>query len=259
MVVVALVTVKDCAEASPRLDVAVAVMEVNIGLAESVICVDVPISTFCPPLIFKLEPTVKEANVEVPVPPRATESCPLQPKVKTWFKIDPVMFVSFTVPCTTLGFSRSAASVPVKYGVKVWTPLAEEIFKPMLVSLPVAKVCTGLVRPFKEVIALAAIAQEAHSRPLAEVDEAIKHNPLLPTAWMPSVPLPVPAIRPPLEIAEASKPRPPDAKASGWVKFRLAIVAVAKVEVPKTSIVPATAKVEFGVFVPIPSRVVDAS
>ena len=57
------------AVAVPKEEVAVAVMEVKEGLADIVICVDVPIKTFCPPVIFKLEPTVKEAKVLVPVPP----------------------------------------------------------------------------------------------------------------------------------------------------------------------------------------------
>ena len=57
------------AVAVPKDEVAVAVMEVKDGLAERVICVDVPIRTFCPPLMFKLLPTVKDPSVVVPMPP----------------------------------------------------------------------------------------------------------------------------------------------------------------------------------------------
>ena len=57
------------AVAVPKEEVAVAVMEVNDGLLDIVIWVEVPMSTFCPPLMLKLLPTVKEAKVLVPVPP----------------------------------------------------------------------------------------------------------------------------------------------------------------------------------------------
>ena len=63
------VTARAEAEADPKEEVAVAVMEVNDGLLDIVIWVEVPMSTFCPPLMFKLLPTVKEAKVLVPVPP----------------------------------------------------------------------------------------------------------------------------------------------------------------------------------------------
>ena len=61
--------IKLVAVAVPKEEVAVAVMEVNDGLLDIVIWVEVPMSTFCPPLMFKLLPTVKEAKVLVPVPP----------------------------------------------------------------------------------------------------------------------------------------------------------------------------------------------
>ena len=57
-----------------------------------------PIKTFCPPEIERLEPTVIEANVFVPVPPLKTDNWPLNPKVKTWFRILPVMLVSLVIP-----------------------------------------------------------------------------------------------------------------------------------------------------------------
>ena len=63
------------AVAVPKEEVAVAVMEVNDGLADKVIWVEVPIKTFCPPVMLRLEPpAVKEARVLVPVPPLATDS-----------------------------------------------------------------------------------------------------------------------------------------------------------------------------------------
>ena len=88
-------------------------------------------------------------------------------------------------------------SCPVKPGVKVCVPPADEIFKVMLTSVPVAKVWTGLVNPLSEVMALAARAQEFQARPLGAVDEASKHKPFEPADRMPSVPLPVPVISPP--------------------------------------------------------------
>ena len=79
------------AVAVPKDEVAVAVMDVKDGLADNVIWVDVPIKTFCPPLMFKLEPTVKLPNVVVPMPPLVVPRTPLtslEPKamapLKSW-------------------------------------------------------------------------------------------------------------------------------------------------------------------------------
>ena len=69
-------------EADPKDEVAVAVMEVNDGLADNVICVEVPIKTFCPPLMFKFGPTVKLAKVLVPRPPFETGITPVMAMVE---------------------------------------------------------------------------------------------------------------------------------------------------------------------------------
>lgn len=45
-------------------------------LAPRLICVEVPISTFCPPLMDRLEPTVREPKVVVPMPPKPTPKTP---------------------------------------------------------------------------------------------------------------------------------------------------------------------------------------
>src|SRR5581483_7974570 len=71
-----LLRVKEVAEALPKDEVAVAMMEVNDGLAEIVIWVEVPTKTFWPPAIFKLAPTVRLARVLVPMPPRTTGKTP---------------------------------------------------------------------------------------------------------------------------------------------------------------------------------------
>ena len=60
-----------------------------------------------------------EGTDDVAVPPLATESWPVKPKVKFWEEIDPVIFVSLVMACTTLELSRPAARVPVKPGIKV--------------------------------------------------------------------------------------------------------------------------------------------
>lgn len=80
-------------EADPKDEVAVAVMEVKEGLFDNVICVEVPIKTFCPPLMDRLEPTVKLAKVEVPIPPFETGMTPVMAMVEVpeiWMLPEPV-------------------------------------------------------------------------------------------------------------------------------------------------------------------------
>lgn len=89
------VTVRAEAEADPKDEVAVAVMEVNEGLADILIWVDVPIKTFCPPLMLKFVPTVKEARVLVPVPPFNTGRTPLTLAVKS---MEPANMALVTLP-----------------------------------------------------------------------------------------------------------------------------------------------------------------
>jgi len=55
----------------------------KVGEVEMVIWVEVPINTFCPPVMERLEPTVKEPRVVVPVPPLSAAKTPdtsLEPK-----------------------------------------------------------------------------------------------------------------------------------------------------------------------------------
>lgn len=64
--------------------VAVTVKVVKVGVLVKVIWVEVPINTFCPPLMERLEDdTVKDPRVVVPMPPLVTPSTPdtsLDPK-----------------------------------------------------------------------------------------------------------------------------------------------------------------------------------
>jgi hypothetical protein len=92
---------------------------------------------------------------------------------------------------------------------KLWAEPEEvtSILKPTEVE--VVKVWAAAVKPFREVMAPEASAQFDQATPEAEVEEATKHKPLDPTVWMPKVPEPVPVIRPPLAIPEASKPKAP--------------------------------------------------
>ena len=83
--------------------------------------------------------------MEVPVPPLLTDNCPVKP------------------------------------GVKVCTPPADETVKVILASVPVAKVCVAWVWPFKEVMAPDAEAQFVQVRPLADVELATRQRPLDPT------------------------------------------------------------------------------
>jgi hypothetical protein len=48
-----------------------------ITLLPKVICVEVPMSTFCPPAMESPEPTVKFPNVDVPMPPLLTGITPV--------------------------------------------------------------------------------------------------------------------------------------------------------------------------------------
>jgi hypothetical protein len=50
---------------------------VKVGVAVMVICVEVPIKTFCPPLMSKFDPTVKLPRVVVPMPPLEDVNTPL--------------------------------------------------------------------------------------------------------------------------------------------------------------------------------------
>lgn len=84
-------------------------------------------------------------NVDCPVPPLPTDSCPAKP------------------------------------GVKVWTPPTDEIVKVMLASVPVAKVWVAWLWPFKDKIAPEAKAQFCQVKPEAVVEEATRHKPLAPT------------------------------------------------------------------------------
>ena len=86
-----------------------------------------------------------DVNVESPVPPLATESCPAKP------------------------------------GVKVWTPPVEVMVKVMLASVPVAKVWLAWLWPLREVMAPEAEAQFCQVSPEAVVEEATRHKPLAPT------------------------------------------------------------------------------
>ena len=68
---------KAVAVALPKLELAVAVMEVKDGLLDNVIWVEVPINTACPPEIERLEElTVKLPRVVVPRPPFETGNMP---------------------------------------------------------------------------------------------------------------------------------------------------------------------------------------
>ncbi len=103
-----------------RVVVAVTVRVVKEGVEDNVIWVEVPMSTFCPPVMERLgEETVKSARVDVPVPPLLTANCPVQPRVKFWAEMLPVTLVSLVTPWTTLLLSLAAARVPVKLGMKV--------------------------------------------------------------------------------------------------------------------------------------------
>ena len=146
--------------------------------------------------------------------------------------------------------------LPTKVGVKVWTEPEEEMTSWMLASEPVAKVCTEEVKPFREVMELA--AQEDQANPEVAVELAVKHRPSLPTVWMPIVPEPVPEIMPPLAIPEALKPRPPEDRARAWVKARLVMVVVANVEVPTTERVPPTVSRLEIVVEPVMPKVLEA-
>ena len=130
----------------------VVVMEVKVGVEDRVIWVEVPIRTFSPPETDRLEPTVKEPKVLVPVPPLATDNTPVQPKVKFWEEMEPVTLVSLVTPWTTLELSLAAARVPVKPGTKVKV-LAVVVLTlmVMLVSEEVATWMAGPVRAEIEV------------------------------------------------------------------------------------------------------------
>jgi len=147
-------TVSAEVEALPREEVAVAVIDVKDGLAEILICVDVPINTLCPPTRVRLDPTVREPKVAVPVPPRDTASSPVNPNVKFCAEITPVMLVSLVIACTTFPFNLPAANVPLKAGMKVRVlAVVVEMLMEMLVSEVVATEIAGPVKPETEVMA----------------------------------------------------------------------------------------------------------
>ena len=140
-------------KAPPTFKLPVVVSVAKDGLLVKVIWVEVPIKTCWPPVMDRLEEeTVKSPKVEVPVPPLATESWPVQPKVRFWAEIEPVMLVSLVIPWTTLELSLAAAKVPVKPGTKVKV-LAVEVLTlmVMLVSVVVAMWILGPVRAEMEV------------------------------------------------------------------------------------------------------------
>lgn len=56
---------------------------VKSGVSVKVICVEVPIKTFCPPLMFKFVPTVKLPSVVVPMPPLETGTRPTEVKLSS--------------------------------------------------------------------------------------------------------------------------------------------------------------------------------
>ena len=71
-------TDKAVADALPNVEVAETFMEVKFGLLEKVIWVEVPIKTFCPPVMERLElETVSEPKVVVPSPPFETGITPV--------------------------------------------------------------------------------------------------------------------------------------------------------------------------------------
>jgi hypothetical protein len=79
------------------------------------------------------------------------------------------------VPVPPLAMDR----VPTKLGVKVWVEPEEEMTNWMLASVPVAKVWEEAVKPFSEVMELA--AHEDQARPEVAVELAVKHRPSAPT------------------------------------------------------------------------------
>ena len=84
--------------------------------------------------------------MEVPVPPLLTDNCPVKP------------------------------------GVKVCTPPADETVKVILASVPVAKVCVAWLWPLKDKMARKAEAQFCQVRPESVVEEATRQRPLAPAA-----------------------------------------------------------------------------
>lgn len=157
------------------------------------------------------------------------------------------------VPVPPLAMER----VPTKLGVKVWTEPEEEITSWILVSVPVAKVWEEEDKPFREVMELA--AQEDQAKPEVAVELAVKHRPSEPTVWMPIVPAPVPESKPPLAMAEALKPKPPEDKAKAWERVRLVMVVVASVEVEATDNVPPTVRRLEIVVLPVMPKVLEAA
>jgi hypothetical protein len=78
----------------------VPVETLEITPADKEIWVEVPIKTFCPPVMERPEPTVKSPSVVVPNPPLLTANTPLQPRVKVLLAMEPVTLVSLVTKPT---------------------------------------------------------------------------------------------------------------------------------------------------------------
>ena len=162
---------------------AVPVETVVITLLPKEMVVEVPIMESLPSPEENTNPLPKDRlpKVVVPVPPLATDSWPAQAKVKACAEIEPWILVSLTMLWTTLLLSLPAASVPVKVGVKVWTEPEELITKPMLASLPVAKVWEEVVKPFREISALPPTIVEVETKVGTPLPLDCKICPVVPT------------------------------------------------------------------------------
>jgi hypothetical protein len=137
-------------------------------------------SVKAPELLIEASPlTVTKVGAELVTP---TRICPLVPTVVVLMLEPPFpsskeLAVKLDCPVPPL----ATESCPVKPGVKVCTEPTELIVKVILASVPVAKVWLAVVNPFNEVIAPEAEAQLAQAKPDTAVEEAVRHNPSPPT------------------------------------------------------------------------------
>ena len=126
----------------------------------------VPLANVVVPLAYTMPLAVQDAFA---VPPRATDSVPVQPNVSAWVAIDPVTLVSLVTDCTTLELSRPAASVPVHPSVNEVAARSEVVGEPPSVNVTLvssvfvnAAEVTAMVgvRPPVEVIGAVALTDE---------------------------------------------------------------------------------------------------
>ena len=117
------------ADALPNDEVAEAVIEVKIGLSETVMTVDVPTRTFCPPLTDKFDPTVSDPSVVVPVPPLETGNTAMDVivPVPLPIKISPTEKVEVPVPPFTIG--KTPTTLLVKSMLAFW--ISEFVTRPL--------------------------------------------------------------------------------------------------------------------------------